>query len=162
MRKPVPPIHESADQLKHAYLHEQRPARRQRLHALYLFASGQVRYRTEAAQLLGVDRNTLAAWLDIYQHGGLAALLDVYIPAGKPKPLTPEQLTQLQQALAQPQGFASYGAIQCWIAATFGVPLTYNAVHKLVRYTLRAKLKVPRPSHIKKTPPPSRPLSRPS
>jgi hypothetical protein len=31
-----------------------------------------------------------------------------------------------------------------------GVTLSYNATHKLVRYTLGAKLKVARPSHIKK------------
>lgn len=150
MRKPIPPIHESADELKQAYLREQRPARRQRLHALYLFTSGQARYRIDAARLLGVDRNTIASWLDTYQQGGLAALLAVYIPAGKRNPLTSAQLTHLQQALAQPHGFATYGEIQRWIATTFGVQLTYNAVHKLVRYKLRAKLKVPRPSHIKK------------
>jgi transposase len=97
-----------------------------------------------------VDRNTVGRWLAAYERGGLAALLAIYIPAGKRKPLTPEQLAQLQQALQQPQGFASYGAVQQWITTTLGVQLSYNAVHKLVRYTLRAKLKVPRPSHIKK------------
>ncbi len=64
--------------------------------------------------------------------------------------MTPAQLAQVQQALEQPEGFASYDAIRQWIATTFGVSLSYNAVHKLVRYKLRAKLKVPRPSHIKK------------
>jgi transposase len=71
------------------------------------------------------------------------------VPAGKRSPLTPEQRAQLQQALQQPHGFGSYGEIQRWISTTFGVQLSYNAVHKLVRYKLRAKLKVPRPSHTK-------------
>ncbi len=150
MRKPLPTIHESADELKHRLKQERHPARQQRLHALYLLASGQARFRQEVATLLGVDRNTIGRWLAQYERGGLDALLAVYIPAGKRKPLTPAQLAQLQQALAAPAGFASYGAIRQWLADTCGVQLSYNAVHKLVRYKLRAKLKVPRPSHIKK------------
>jgi len=117
---------------------------------LYLVASGHARYRQEVATLLGVDRNTVGRWLAQYERGGLSALLDIYIPAGKRKPLTPQQLGQLQQALAQPHNFASYGAIRQWIAAPCGVQLSSNAVHKLVRYKLRAKLTVPRPSHLKK------------
>jgi transposase len=150
MRKPLPTICESVDDLKQRFKHERHPAKQQRLHALYLLASGQARSRQEVATLLSLDRNTIGRWLARYERGGLEALLAVYIPAGKRKPLTPPQLAQLQQALAQPQGFASYGAIRQWIATTFGVQLSYNAVHKLVRYKLRAKLKVPRPSHIKK------------
>jgi len=150
MRKAVPTIHESAAHLKQLVQHERQPAKQQRLHALYLLASGQARYRHEVATLLGVDRNTVGRWLAQYDQGGLPALLAVYVPAGKAPALTPDQLAQLQQALAQPAGFASYGAIRQWIATTFGISLTYNAVHKLVRYKLRAKLKVPRPSHIKK------------
>ena len=150
MRKPIPPIHQSADELKQRFKEASHPATQQRLHALYLLASGQARSRQEVATLLGVDRNTVGRWLVTYERGGLSALLDVYIPAGKRKPLTPEQIVQLQQALAQPQGFVSYGAIRQWLADTFAVHLTYNAVHKLVRYKLRAKLKVPRSSHIKK------------
>lgn len=150
MRHPVPTIAESADELKAQLSQERHPAKRTRLHALYLLASDQAHSRQEVAVLLGVDRNTVGRWLTTYQQGGLPALLTVYVPAGKRKPLTPDQLLTLQQALAQPQGFASFGAVQQWIAATFGVQLSYNATRKLVRYKLGAKLKVPRPSHQKK------------
>lgn len=77
-------------------------------------------------------------------------LLDIYIPAGKAAALTPAQLAQLQAALDQPEGFASYGAIQQWIATELGVAMRYHAVYKLVRSKLRAKLNVPRPTHEKK------------
>ena len=150
MRHPLPTISESADELKAHFTQERHPAKRLRLHALYLLASDQAHSRQEVARLLGVDRNTVGRWLTAYRDGGLAALLTVYVPAGKRKPLTPDQLQTLQHALAQPQGFASFGALQQWIAATFGVQLTYNATRKLVRYKLGAKLKVPRPSHQKK------------
>ncbi len=150
MRHPVPTIAESANELKAQLTQERHPAKRARLHALYLLASQQAHSRQEVAALLGVDRNTVGRWLATYRHGGLPALLSVYVPAGKRKPLTPDQLHTLQQALAQPHGFGSYGAVQQWIADTFGVQLSYNATRKLVRYKLGAKLKVPRPSHQKK------------
>ncbi len=87
MRKAVPTIHESADHLKQLLKQERQPAKQHRLHALYLLASGQARYRQEVATLLGVDRNTVGRWLAQYAQGGLSALLAVYVPAGKaPRP----------------------------------------------------------------------------
>jgi transposase len=150
MNKRVPIIHESADDLKQRLSQERHPGKRQRLHALYLLASGQARFRADLAELLAVDRNTIGRWLDRYAQGGLSTLLDVYVPAGKVPALTPDQLAQLQQALQQPAGFASYDAVRQWILATFGVALSYKATHKLVRYKLGAKLKVARPTHEKK------------
>jgi transposase len=150
MNKPIPTIYESADELKQRLTRERQPAKHQRLHALYLLASGQARFRSEIAQILGVDRNTIARWLDQYAEGGLVTLLQIYVPAGKRKPLTADQLAQLQQRLATPLGFGSYDEARQWIADTFGVTLSYNATHKLLRYKLGAKLKVARPTHIKK------------
>jgi transposase len=150
MNKRIPVIHESADDLKHRLSHERHPGKRQRLHALYLLATGQARFRADLAELLAVDRNTIGRWLARYAHGGLDALLDLYIPPGKAPALQPDQLAQLQDALQQPQGFASYDAVRQWIHDAFGVTLSYKATHKLVRYKLGAKLKVARPTHEKK------------
>jgi transposase len=150
MNKASPTIHESAADLKALLAGERHPANHQRLHALYLFASGQARRRTEVAQLLGVDRNTSGRWLAHYSHGGLPARLDIYVPAGKRKPLSAAQLAQLRHALQQPAGFASFHAVRQWIADDLGVTLSYNATRKLVRYKLGAKLKVVRPAHQKK------------
>ncbi len=150
MNKTVPPIHESAEELKELLTRERRREKQQRLHALYLLATGLARSRITVASLLGVSRGTVGRWLTTYAAGGLPALLDISIPAGKAPALSPPQVARLQAALARPEGFASYGAVQRWIADELGVPMHYHAVHKLVRYTLRAKLKVPRPAHIKK------------
>jgi len=57
----------------------------------------------------------------------------------------------LRQRLAHPDGFASYKAIWQWLQRDYGLSIAYKTVHKLVRYRLRAKLKVPRKSHIKKS-----------
>jgi transposase len=150
MNKTLPPIHESAEDLKQRLHQERNQRQRQRLHALYLLASGQATNRSDVATLLGLDRNTIGRWLTQYRDGGLAALLAVYVPAGKRPALTPDQLAHLRQRLTQPDGFASYGEIQQWIATTFGVQMGYHAVHTLVHDKLRARPKVARPSHEKK------------
>jgi transposase len=150
MNKTVPVIRESADELKHQLQQERDHRKRQRLHALYLLASRQADCRSQVATLLGLDRNTIGRWLRQYADGGLPALLDVYIPAGKRPALSSAQLAQLQQRLAQPEGFASYGEIQQWIATQFGVTMGYHAVHTLVHDKLKARPKVARPTHEKK------------
>jgi transposase len=150
MNNAIPVIHESADELKHLLARERHPSRHQRLHALYVVASGQARFRNDVARLLGGSRNTVGRWLDRYAQGGLDALLELYVPAGKAPALAPDQEAQLRQRLQQPDGFAGYGEAQQWIADTFGVELTYNATHKLVHYKLGAALKVARPAHQKK------------
>ncbi|MDP9311005.1 MAG: helix-turn-helix domain-containing protein [Chloroflexota bacterium] len=150
MNKAVPTIHESDEELKRRLSRERQPDKQQRLHALYLLASGQARSRITVATLLGVSRGTVGRWLTIYTQGGIPALLDVYVPSGRAPALSPEQLAHLQAALDRPEGFASYGAVQQWIADSLGVAMGYHAVYKLVRRKLRAKLKVPRPHHEKK------------
>jgi hypothetical protein len=55
----------------------------------------------------------------------------------------------LRDRLTEPHGFASYKAIWQWLRQEYGLAIAYKTVHKFVRYTLGAKLKVPRKSHIK-------------
>jgi transposase len=151
MNKAVPVIHESADELKELLSQERHPVRHQRLHALYLVASHQARFRSEVARLLAIDRNTIGRWLERYAQGGLSALLELYVPPGKAPALQPEQVAHLQERLQQPDGFASYDAARQWIQESFNVALSYNATHKLVHYKLGAKPKVARPSHKKRS-----------
>jgi transposase len=150
MKTPIPPIRETAEELRRL-LHAERDAQQQqRLQALYLLQTQQARTRRQVAQLLGVNRDTVGRWLAAYARGGIPQLLTIAKAPGKP-PLVSEAMQQaLRERLAQPQGFGSYKAIWQWLRQEFGVPLAYKTVHKLVRYTLRAKLKVPRKSHIKK------------
>ncbi len=147
----LPSIVESADDLKRRLRDERHPRKRQRLHLLFLIASRQVRSRSQLARVLGISRNTVASWLASYQHGGLDTLLDLYVPEGKAPTLSPSQLELLRARLAQPQGFASYGEIQQWLHDTLGVTMKYDTVHDLVHDRLRARPKVPRLSHEKKT-----------
>lgn len=154
MHSPFPTIHESPEVL-HKHLRTEHDAkRRQRLQALYLLASGQATSRCGLAQLLAVHRHTIRAWLSRYAQGGLPALLTLQKAPGKASTLSPQVRSTLQARLANPQGFASYGEIQQYLASTHRIHLSYSAVHALVRYKLQAKPKAPRRSHPKKSPPP--------
>jgi hypothetical protein len=68
---------------------------------------------------------------------------------GKVPLLSPAMPQALRARLSQPHGFASYKALWQWLRQDYGVAIADKTVHKFVRYTLRAKLKVPRQSPIK-------------
>lgn len=150
MHNPLPPIIETADDLKRR-LHQERDVRkRQRLQMLYLLASGQTDSRQKLAALLGFHRNTIGHWLASYASGGLDSLLDLYVASGKPPSLSPEILASLEQALRQPAGFASYEALRQWLRQTHQIEIKYKTLSTIVRTRFKTKLKVPRPSHTKK------------
>jgi hypothetical protein len=67
-----------------------------------------------------------------------AALLAIYVPAGKPLSLAPAVLASLEQALRRPEGFASYAALRQWVRQTHGVEVKYKTLYSLVRTRCRA------------------------
>ena len=71
-----------------------------------------------------------------YRGGNLAPSIPVEIQG------------QLKEELGQPEGFASYKAIQVWLQETHGLEVPYSTVFGTVKYRLGARLKVPRPSAI--------------
>jgi transposase len=150
MRKALPVIIEDAETLKQQLQREHDGRKKPRLQMLYWVASGQVQTRRDVAQLLGVHRNTIGHWLARYEVGGLAALLDLYVPPGKPLSLPPDVLAALEQVLRQPTGFASYEALRQWVQQTHHLDVNYHTLYTIVRTRFNAKLKVPRPSHTKK------------
>ena len=150
MKTPIPPIHETLAELK-ALLTEERAARKpQRLQALSLLQTQQAHTRRQVARLLGVNRETVGRWLAAYASGGLPQMLTIAKAPGKVPLLSPAMQQALRDRLSQPHGFASYKAIWQWLRQEYGLSIAYKTVHKFVRYTLRAKLKVPRKSQIKK------------
>jgi transposase len=134
MRIAIPPLREQVDDLKRRLQREHDGLKKLRLQMLYLLASGQARDRQEVASLLGVHRNTIGRWLALYAAKGLDAVL-----------------TSLEQALRRPEGFASYEALRQWVAQTHHVQVKYKTLYTIVRTRFRTKLKVPRPSHTKKS-----------
>ena len=150
MGKKMPTITESAVELLRRMKSEPDLKKRQRLHALYLVASGQARHRQEVAKTLGVHRHSVAAWFAAYTAGGLEQALQYHVPTPMRRRLTETALTALKAPLQTPAGFPSYGHIRTWLAEQSQVQLSYSSVYALVRGELRAKPKRPRPSHEKK------------
>src|SRR5919202_129636 len=111
MNKTLPIIHESADALKQRLHQEHDQGKRQRLHALYLLASGQAKNRSAVATLLGVDRNTVGRWVTQYRDGGLAALVALYVPAGKRPALAPAALAQVGATVARLHEHAAHYSV---------------------------------------------------
>jgi|SRR5919108_5504618 hypothetical protein len=118
MRKALPRVTEDADPLKQRLPRTYDGRQQPRLQMLYLLASGQAPTRREVAQLLGVHRHTPAHRLASYESRGLAALLDLYVPAGTALSLPPDVRAGLAQALQQPTGCASYAALRRWVQQT--------------------------------------------
>ena len=114
--------------------------------------SGKAESRSAAARPLGVHRNTIANWLQLYEDGGIEALREIKDPGPDPgqQSIPPEVMEKLKKRLSKPEGVGSYKEIQQWLAEKHDLELPYSTVHGIVRYELEAKPKAPRPSHPKK------------
>jgi transposase len=123
---------------------------KERIMMLYLLKIRRVSSRKELAKLLVRDESTITRWLQSYRSGGLKKLLEVKQAPGKPSKISGEILSGLQARLKEQIGFRSYGEIQNWLKEKYEVLANYKTVHKIVRYKLGAKLKVPRPYSINK------------
>ena len=151
MHRERPLVTESPEELKALLNHETQRQQRQRLHALYLFATDQATTRQAVAYLLGLHRETIGRWMACYATGGLSALLDIYVAAGKPSSLPAAVLADLEQQLQRPEGFPSHQAIRVWLMQTHQITINSKTLQKLIRRRFGAKPKVARPSDIKKT-----------
>lgn len=145
-------IVEPAQTLK-ALLGQQKTASgKERVQALYLLKTRQVETVQGLAVCLGRDRVTVQRWLRQYRQGGLKELLTVGKSKGRPKVIPDWAIKRLQQELCDPEGFDSYKEVQTWLQAVLGIEANYHVVHKLVRYQLKAKLKVPRTRSFEQEP----------
>jgi hypothetical protein len=115
MRKKMPTITETAAELVRRMQDEPDGKKRQRLHALYLVASGQARHRQEVAALLHVHRHSVAAWFAAYTAGGLEQALQYHVPQPlRSRRITETALTALTAHLQTPAGCPSSGHIRTW------------------------------------------------
>ena len=152
MKKAMPTIKETLDEL-YSKLHKERRAEvKRRIHMLVLIKESKCRARKAVAKYLAVHRNTIRDWLSIYESGGLTALLEIKSPGAPPgqRSLPRNVLTALVECLKDTAGFGSYVELQSWLKDTHDVSIKYKTLHRIVRYQLQAKPKIPRRSHEKK------------
>ena len=142
-------IKESREELEKAVKYAAEASSKERLKMLYWLKTGQVKSRRSLAERLGRDQATITRWLKKYKDEGYRGLLEVKHAPGKEPIVSGESLERLKQKLKEPQGFHSYNQIQQWLKSELGLNIAYKTVYQLVRYSLGAKLKVPRPKSTK-------------
>lgn len=145
-------IKQSLEELEKAVKYATEASSKERLQMLYWLKSGQVTSRQALAERLGRDEATITRWLRKYKDGGQRGLLSVKRAAGKEPIVSGENLERLLQRLSEPQGFHSYSQIKQWLSTELGLNIAYKTVYQLVRYQIRAGLKVPRPQSTKQHP----------
>jgi transposase len=145
-------VRESSEELQHRLRYAVTAATKERVQMLYWVKTQVIATRQELSQRLGRDESTVYRWLKRYQQGGIDALLEVKTPPGKSGLIPANVMSQLHKRLSQPQGFKSYSQIQEWLTQECNIVIAYKTVHKIVRYKLNAKLKVPRPRSAKAKP----------
>ncbi len=113
------------------------------------------RSRTEAAQLCGMDRQTLRDWVHRYNADGVEGLSNRTSP-GRPAALDPEQMARLKVLVLAGPDRAKHGVVR-WrcsdlqdvIEAEFKVELHERTVGKLLRKLRLTRLQ-PRPCNPKR------------
>ena len=95
--------------------------------------------------MLSRDESSIYRWFCTYHAEGINGLLEIKTSPGRPCSLPSDVLQQLRQRLSKPEGFHSYGEVQQWLKDTYQLELPYKTLHGIVRYQLKAKLKVPPP-----------------
>lgn len=138
-------VSESLEQLEKTLQKARTVSQRERVQMLVWLKQGVVSSRGELAARCNRNPSTINRWLARYKHGGLKALLTVHHAPGAVRKIDGDALEQLSARLAQPEGFHSYGEIQQWLEHTCQLTVEYGTLYRVVRYELKAKLKVPRP-----------------
>ena len=145
-------VSESQEELQHRLRHAVTGTTKERLQMLYWLKVGAIATRQELSQRLERDESTVYRWLQRYKIGGINKLLEVKTPPGKSGLIPAKVMDKLTQRLRQPEGFKSYSQIQEWLTQEYQIVAAYKTIHKIVRYKLNAKLKVPRPRSAKAKP----------
>ena len=122
-----------------------------RVQALYWLKIGAVETTEHIAVLLNCHRTTTSRWLTLYREGGIPRLLEYRKSPDRPPLITSDALESLKKELTEPDGFKSQVEIKFWLKLFWELDICYWTVYRCVRQGFKAKLKVPRPQHIKQT-----------
>jgi transposase len=138
-------------ELKIILSRQKRLINRQKIQALYWLKAGYSKGITDVAECLGVHRTTVHRWLKQYSEGGIQKLLEIRSSSGRPRAIPEVVLAAIEEKLTQePTAFKSYKEISTWIENNYQITVKYQTLHHQIHYRLKAKLKVPRRSRLKK------------
>lgn len=143
-------VKEGLEELSELLRQSKTPQDKERLQVLYWLKQDNPPTISAIARGIGKHRNTVQTWLLKYREGGIEAMLEVKKAPGRERIIPRWAEASLAKRLADPNhGFASYGAVQEWLAETLGIEAEYHAVYQMTHYRLNATLKVARPQNNK-------------
>ncbi len=144
-------IIESAIELKKLLSKHKEERLRKRIRMLMHLKSNTYKTRIELADEIGVGKRTLERWIHTYENKGIDSLL-APITRRKPSTFITQQIHKaLFNRLSDPKNaFGSYIEMQAWLNEEFECNIKYENLYYYVRSKFKAKLKVPRKSHINK------------
>ena len=142
-------VKESKEELQKALI-GCRASLRPRIKMLLLVPKGGLSNTVLSAKV-GVNRNRIAAWKQLYKSHGLSGLLQERRGGNRKGAINKEVHRQIRERLSDPKGgFTSYKGAQEWINQTFGLEMKYKTVNQYLHYHFQSKLKVARKSHLHK------------
>jgi transposase len=159
-KRDLPEIKESADELRGLMRTAADKPTYQRLHCLWLVASGQADNKAELARRLGVRRATVRAWLGAYAGGGLGGLTPKRPGTSRRSVLEHHGrepgslLAEIEKLLSDPEQ-CPQGWKQLWqlLRDGHGLDMGYHAFYQAARKRFPgARVKAARPRHVKKDP----------
>ena len=143
-------IVESVETLSRLLKKERNPQKKERIQALYWIKTNLAETIGHLSALSGKHRTTVSRWLSSYRTGGISKMLEIYKSSGRKAEIPLEIQPTLINELNKKEGFSSYKEIPTWLYTVHDLNVTYKVVHDTVRYRLKAKLKVPRRTNVKK------------
>lgn len=138
-----------ASQVTELLKHEPAGWRRERLLAIRHALENQLS-TAEISQAIGRSESTLYNWLTLFRKGGLSDLLKKSSGKGRAPALNEEQMEAFRVELAKGK-WRTGGQAYAWLKEQFNVTFHPNNIYVYLG-KLGGRLKVPRPSHLKKCP----------
>ena len=144
-------ITESEEKLRQLLKQVKKPSIKEKVQVLYWIKTSQAETVNHLSTLVSRHRTTVSRWLREYRINGIDGLIKIGKSSGRKSRLDPEIIGQIKRELEDPEGFQSYSEIVRWLNLVHNLEVSYTVVYKLVHYKLKAKLKIPRPVHIKQS-----------
>jgi transposase len=106
----------------------------------------------DLAQLANRARSTIQIWLDHFEAGGMARVLERESPPGQSSPIGQPQVQQELVAGLKSGRWRTAGQVAAWLKEAHGIE---RAAKSLYRWLGKADgaLRVPRPAHVLQNPP---------
>ena len=125
--------------------------RRERLMAVQLGLAGELNLE-EIASAVGRSRSTIQEWFDLFREGGMARLLeDQRANNHGPEGLLQAEAKNKFEAEVAKGRFRTAPQIQRWVEKELGVKAALTTIYGWLG-KLGARMRVPRPSHVRKNP----------